>query len=80
VYSTGVHVQTYRVQFLALLTNQLTQQFDAAGSSSEAVTQLFNKFAAFMEPEGSLPCQQQPETGPYPEPDASSPHLPTIFP
>jgi len=30
-----------------------------------------------MEPEGSLPCLQQPATGPYPEPDASSPHLPT---
>jgi hypothetical protein len=27
-----------------------------------------------MEPEGSLPCSQQPATGPYPKPDASSPH------
>jgi hypothetical protein len=30
-----------------------------------------------MEPEGSLPCSQQPATGPYPELDASSPHFPT---
>jgi hypothetical protein len=28
----------------------------------------------FMEPEGSLPCSQGHSTGPYPEPDKSSPH------
>jgi hypothetical protein len=33
-----------------------------------------------MEPEGSLLCFQKHDTGPYPEPDASSPHLPTLFP
>jgi hypothetical protein len=30
----------------------------------------------FMESRGSLLCTQQPDTGPYPKPDASSPHLP----
>jgi hypothetical protein len=33
-----------------------------------------------MEPEGSLVYQQEPATGPYSEPDESSPNIPTIFP
>jgi len=33
-----------------------------------------------MEPEGSLPCLQAPTTGPYPESDASFPHLFILFP
>jgi hypothetical protein len=31
-----------------------------------------------MEPEYSLPCPQEPSTGPYPEPDQSSPYHPTL--
>jgi hypothetical protein len=30
----------------------------------------------FMEPEGSLPCSQQPSTVPYTEPDQSNPYHP----
>jgi len=33
-----------------------------------------------METEGYLLCSQEPATAPYPKPDASSPHLPTLFP
>jgi hypothetical protein len=32
-----------------------------------------------MEPEGALPCSQEPAIGPYPEPDASSPYHPRYF-
>jgi hypothetical protein len=33
-----------------------------------------------MEPEGPLPYSQEPATGPYPEPDKSTPHFPILFP
>jgi len=33
-----------------------------------------------MEPTGSLLCSQQPATGPYSEPDESSPYFPILFP
>jgi hypothetical protein len=32
-----------------------------------------------METESSLQCSQKPAIGPYPEPEESSPHLPTLF-
>jgi hypothetical protein len=32
-----------------------------------------------MEPEGSLPCSQEPATGPYPDPDESSPQRLILF-
>jgi hypothetical protein len=31
-----------------------------------------------MEPEGSLPCPQEPSTGPYPKPDQSKLYHPIL--
>jgi hypothetical protein len=36
--------------------------------------------ARFKEPEDSLPCLQDPATGPYPEPEYSNPHSLAQFP
>jgi hypothetical protein len=33
-----------------------------------------------MEPEGTLPCSQEPTAGPYPEPDEKNPNFPRYFP
>jgi hypothetical protein len=33
-----------------------------------------------MKAEDSLSCSQQSATGPYPEPNESSPHIPNLFP
>jgi hypothetical protein len=32
-----------------------------------------------MEPEGLLPCSQEPTIGPYPKPDQISPYHPILF-
>jgi hypothetical protein len=44
------------------------------------VSQLVNKTPPFTEPECTLPCSQGPATGPYTEPDESSPFPHTLFP
>jgi len=42
------------------------------------VTQSKNSLP-FMQHEGSLPCSQEPATGPYPEPDEFSPYHHILF-
>jgi hypothetical protein len=41
-----------------------------------SVAQLLKNFPNFMDPEGSLPCSQEPFTGHYPEPDQFSSYHP----
>jgi len=51
------------------------------GPSWEAnITQLVKKFPAFYGTQKFITCSQEPTTGPFPEPDACSLHLPTLFP
>jgi len=67
--------------FLWHITDTLTKsmyQNPSCETNSHSASQEISCIS--MEPEGSLSCSQDPTTDPYPEPTASSPHLPTLFP
>jgi hypothetical protein len=44
-----------------------------------SVAQLVNNSSTVTDPEGSLPCSIEPDNGPYPEPDKSTPLPYTLF-
>jgi hypothetical protein len=61
--------------------SKLTNEIHEVKSFFEklAVVQLVKKRTPFMQPEGSLPCSQDPATDPYPMPLESSPHSHNLF-
>jgi hypothetical protein len=61
----GVVTTVYRITYLT----ELSPSWEAANCA--AIQEILNNF---MKPGGSLPCSQEPSTGPYPEPGRSSPY------
>jgi hypothetical protein len=52
------------------------EQSPSCEANSHSASQ---EILTFMEPELSLSFSEGPATGPYPDPDESSPHLYTLF-
>jgi hypothetical protein len=90
VYGHTIYPQIYERQYCITLyiswrggggeiriTNTMEQRHysEASNTNSWSIN-----YPPFMEPEGSLPCSQEPATCPYPEPNESSLHPKTYFP
>jgi hypothetical protein len=65
--------------FVTFTTNKQQTPWSKVILEKLIVAQLLKKFSTFLEPDGSLPCSQEPATGSYPEPDESSPQLSNPF-
>jgi hypothetical protein len=69
---------TIRYMTSQLINSQLTRHTVLV--QKLIVCSVGREIPAFMESEGSLPYLQQPATSPYPKPDKSKAHPPTLFP
>jgi hypothetical protein len=59
--------------------NYIEQSSSWAGESHSAIRSHLN-FSPIIEQEGSLAPSEHLTTDPYPDPDATSQHLPTLLP
>jgi hypothetical protein len=75
-YLFKIHLNVSSLPWRTWFTYLLTYLRSWALLEKVPIVQLLKKFPAFTEPEGSLPCSQEPSTGPYPKPDRSSPYHP----
>jgi len=66
---------TFYSKFQAVITPYITK-WSRVLPEKVARTQLVKKFPKFLEPEGSLPHFQGPDSCPYPKPDHSKSMLP----
>jgi hypothetical protein len=63
------------IQFFIKFVNTLVAELSLRRRQSPSYLRILQHF---MEPEGSLPCSQEPAIGPYPQPDQSGPYHPIL--
>jgi hypothetical protein len=75
-----IHQSSYHFILYSLSADSIikwsTKFLELSSSWEAASCAAIKNFPTFMESEGSLPCSQEPSTGPYPESDQSSSYHP----